>query len=214
MPNIQNKTNPTRSLKNVILDPFIHAYHSIKQDRQWRNFIIGSALYRDGLSTLFAVGGIYAAGKYDMSTEQILIFAIGMNITGGIGCFISAYLEKKYPPLHVIRFCLPFLMLIGCVILAAPNAFIFIIAACVLGFFIGPVQSASRTMVSSLSPPDQIGERYGIYALTGRAVSFIGPLLFSSLTLLFHSQTIGLSSVILLWLFGFIFILKLKDKII
>lgn len=212
MPRLNNKIIQKRSLKIILLDPFIHAFHSMKENKEWRKFLMGSALYRDGLSTLFAVGGIYAAGKYGMSTEQILIFAIGMNITGGIGCFIAASLEKKIAPLRVIRFCLLALMLFGIVILAAPTAMMFMIAAMILGFFIGPVQSASRTLVSHLSTPDIIGERYGVYALTGRAVSFIGPLLFAALTTISNSQTIGLSSVILLWAAGYAFILMMKDK--
>ena len=73
----------------------------------------------------------------------------------------------------------------------------------ILGFFVGPVQSASRTLVAHLSPADQMGERFGIYALSGRAVAFIGPFLFGFLTHLFQSQTAGLASVFLLWGVGY-----------
>ncbi|MEM7444936.1 MAG: MFS transporter, partial [Pseudomonadota bacterium] len=58
-------------------------------------FLIASALYRDGLSTLFAVGGLYAAGTMGMSLEQVLMFAIGLNVTAGIGAAIFGFIDDK-----------------------------------------------------------------------------------------------------------------------
>ena len=42
-------------------------------------------IYTDGLNTLFAFGGIYAAGSFGMELNEILIFAIGINVTAGFG---------------------------------------------------------------------------------------------------------------------------------
>ena len=101
------------SFSDHFIKPFQHMMSSIRDDKQWQYFLIGSALYRDGLATLFAMGGIYAASKYGMSTQEILIFAIGINITGGIGCFVSAKLESKILPFAVIKFSLVGLMICG-----------------------------------------------------------------------------------------------------
>ena len=198
------------SIKDHIITPFRHMINSLRDDKNWRHFLIGSALYRDGLSTLFAMGGIYASARYGMSTQDILIFAIGINITGGIGCFISAKLESKIPPHIVVKYSLRALIILGALVLLAPTSMLFMIVAMVLGFFVGPVQSASRTMVSHLSDIDHVGERFGIYALSGRAVSFVGPFLFGFLTNLFQSQTAGLSSVLLLWAIGYMIFARVK----
>jgi UMF1 family MFS transporter len=198
------------SFRDYIMTPFQHLIHSIRDDQNWRYFLIGSALYRDGLSTLFAMGGIYAAAKYGMSTQDILIFAIGINITGGIGCFISAKLESKILPFTVIKFSLVGLMICGACVLIAPTSLWFMIFAMILGFFVGPVQSASRTLVSHLSLPEHVGERFGMYALSGRAVAFIGPFLFGFLTHVFQSQTVGLASVLLLWGVGYVIFTRVK----
>jgi UMF1 family MFS transporter len=207
------KTSVKYSIKDSLITPFKRAYHSMVDNKQWRNFMIGSALYRDGLSTLFAVGGIYAAARYGMSTEMILVFAIGINITGGIGCFISAYLEKFLKPMIIIKASLCGLILCGAFVLWAPTMTWFLATALVLGLFVGPLQSASRTMVSHLSKPETIGDSYGVYALMGRVAAFIGPFLFATLTAIFHSQTIGLSSVIMLWVLGYVLILRMKDTV-
>jgi MFS transporter, UMF1 family len=203
------KTRAT-SWHNIFYEPFLHMVRSIKHDKTWRYFLIGSAFYRDGLSTLFAMGGIYAATRYGMDSQSILIFAIGVNITGGLGCFISAYLERRIPSLTIVRFGLIGLFACGLLVLLAPTATYFLVFSCILGFFVGPVQSASRTLVVQLSSADVVGERFGIYSLSGRAVSFIGPFLFASLTQLFQSQTIGLSSVLLLWAIGYYFLYRVS----
>ena len=52
--------------------------------------------YRDGLSTLFAVGGLYAAGTFGLSFEQILVFAIGLNVTAGLGAGSFAWVDDKF----------------------------------------------------------------------------------------------------------------------
>jgi UMF1 family MFS transporter len=180
-------------------------------DRVWRNFMIGSAIYRDGLATLFAMGGIYAATRYNLQTADILIFGIGINVTAGIGCVAASFLEDRAGSLRVIRFSLVALVLLGLAVLWAPDKMIFFSAALVLGLFVGPVQSASRTLVARLSAPEEVTERYGLYALTGRAVAFLGPLCFGLATDLFHSQQAGMATILLFWITGFMLVRTLRD---
>ena len=56
--------------------------------------------------------------------------------------------------------------------------------ALVIGIFVGPAQSASRTLMARLAPADQRTEMFGIYALTGKVTAFIGPFLFGTATYL------------------------------
>jgi UMF1 family MFS transporter len=74
--------------------------------------------------------------------------------------------------------------------------------ALALGIFIGPAQSASRSLIVRLSPPDRIGRSLGLYALVGRAVTFVGPALFGVTTAVTHSQRAGLCSTMALLMLG------------
>src|SRR5690606_22345668 len=56
----------------------------------WR-FLVARMLYTDGLNTLFAFGGIYAAGSFGMDFQEILVFGILLNITAGIGAIAFAW---------------------------------------------------------------------------------------------------------------------------
>ena len=68
-------------------------FASFRKSKNIMTFLIASALYRDGLATLFALGGIYAATTYDMSFTDILIFAVGLNMTAGLGAFGFSFLD-------------------------------------------------------------------------------------------------------------------------
>lgn len=183
----------------------------LKKNVPWRNFLIGSALYRDGLNTLFALGGIYAAIRYGLETSQILMFGIGMNVTAGIGCWVASYFEDRFGSFRTIRLSIYGLLFFGVLIFFAQHVFWFFVFALLLGLFVGPLQSASRTIVVKLSSKEDIGGNFGFYALTGRAASFVGPLLYGFLIQQTGNQNSGLCVIIGLWLVGLCFVWRLKD---
>lgn len=202
-------------LKTAILNGFEQLVRSIKDAKNYKNFLrflIASAIYRDGLVTLFAIGGVYAAGQYDMAFTEILIFAIGLNVTAGLGAFAFAYMDDAVGSKSTIMISLMGLIVIGVIILMTQDKDIFLILSLGLGIFIGPVQAASRTFVSTLCPPDMMTQGYGLYAFTGKSISFLGPLMFGSMTALFNSQQAGMASIILLWFVGLIILLKVKEN--
>lgn len=182
---------------------------------QYKNlvrFLIASAIYRDGLVTLFAIGGVYAAGQFGMDFTEILIFAIGLNVTAGLGAFGFAFIDDKFGSKNTIMISLVGLIVIGGIILMIEDKNIFLILALGLGTFMGPVQAASRTMISKLSPAHMVTQTYGLYAFTGKSISFLGPIAFGTMTSIFHTQQAGMASIILFWVVGLIILLKVKEE--
>ncbi len=175
-------------------------------------FLIGSALYRDGLVTLFAVGGVYAAGQFGMDFQEILIFAIGLNITAGLGAFVFAYLDDWIGSRPTVIVSLFGLILAGLAILMVHDKYHFIAMAMVLGIFIGPVQAASRTLAGRLAPVGMVTQTYGLYALTGKSVSFLGPMAYAGAVTVFGTQQAGMMTIILFWLAGLILLTFVREK--
>jgi UMF1 family MFS transporter len=66
-------------------------------------------------------------------------------------------------------------------------------------------------MVVRLTPPHQVGQAFGLYALTGRAVSFIGPALFGWVTAVTRSQREGLGAILVLLLVGIVLLLRVRE---
>jgi UMF1 family MFS transporter len=181
-------------------------------DRNILRYLIASALYRDGLNTLFAVGGLYAAGTFGMDFQEILIFAIGLNITSGIGALAFAYMDDKKGAKPTILLSLAALIGLGVGIIIIEDKTTFMVLALALGLFIGPVQSSSRSLMARLADKSNSTELFGLYAMTGKSIAFTGPLAFAILTQMSGSQRVGILAIIALWIIGAWLLIKVKEK--
>ncbi|MEE8272793.1 MAG: MFS transporter [Alphaproteobacteria bacterium] len=188
----------------------IDTVRQVRRHGQIVRFLIASALYRDGLVTLFAVGGLYAAGTFAMSFEQILVFAIGLNVTAGLGAVGFAWLDDGVGSKPTILIALAGLIGFGVPLLLISDATLFIVLALGLGIFVGPAQAASRTLMARLAPADLETEMFGLYAMTGKSIAFLGPMLFALGTDII-SQRVGMSTVILFWLAGGLLLLTVRE---
>ena len=178
---------------------------SLREVRHHKNlaqFLVASAVYRDGLNTLFTVGGIYAAGVYGMDFVEILYFAIGLNVTAGLGALVFSHLDDRIGSKPTVLLSLAGLILVGVGVLLAPNKEVFVWLSLGLGIFVGPVQAASRTLAGRLAPHGMITQTYGLYAFTGKTAAFIGPLLFAAATHYFGTQQAGMATIVLTWIIG------------
>jgi UMF1 family MFS transporter len=169
-------------------------------------------IYTDGLNTLFAFGGIYAAGTYKLSFEEVLLFGITMNITAGLGAISLGWLDDYLGSKLTIIISLLFLIIFGIPLLLLHDKYTFWVVALILCIFVGPVQSASRSlMVRLIETKNNISaEMFGLYALSGRISAFIGPWLLGIMTLSFGSQRVGMATVLIFFLLGGILLLPVK----
>ena len=88
----------------------------------------------------------------------------------------------------------------------------FYILGALIGAAGGALQSSSRTMMVRQADPDRMNEAFGLYALTGKATSFLAPLLIAVTTDLSGSQRIGITPLILLFLIGLVLLLWVKPN--
>jgi UMF1 family MFS transporter len=158
-------------------------------------YLLAHMIYADGLTTLFAVGGIYAAVTFDMGVEQLLLFGIAMNVTAGIGAFAFGWIDDWLGAKPTIFIALTGMTALGIALLVVTTQAWFWVFALPLGLFFGPAQSASRSLMARLAPPNLQTEMFGLYALSGKATAFLGPAVFGTVTALFDSQRAGLATI-------------------
>lgn len=175
-------------------------------------FLVASAVYREGFNVLFALGGIYAALTFGLSFTELLIFAIGLNVTSAIGAIGAGHLDDRIGSKPTILIALAGLIALGIPIVLIGDKTIFIVLALVIGLFMGPAQAASRTLMGRLAPKGEEGEAYGLYSLTGRATGFVGPLLYALGTTIFETQRAGMAVIILLFGLGMLLLAPLKVR--
>ena len=209
------------SLKKKINNKIELPSDNIKKikDLIWNNglnnlgkFLIARMLYADGLNAIIVMGGIFAVGVFNLEIKDLLILSILMNVTAFIGAIVGGYANDKFSSKSVIIFSLLGLIISSSIILFVKSQLFFLIFAAINGFFIGPIQSASRVFITKSIDENNQASGFGLFALSGKLTSFIGPLLVSTITYISSSQRIGFSSAIILLLIGLLILLKVKKN--
>ncbi len=175
---------------------------SLPQQKNLLLYLIAHLIYADGLNTLFAFGGIYAAGTFHMDLSQVILFGITMNLTAGLGAVALAWVDDYLGSKPTVLISLFFLVVIGLPLLIVKSAAWFWCIALILSIFIGPVQAASRSLMAHLVPLEKSTEMFGMYAFSGKITAFIGPWLLGLATLHFQSQRAGMATILLFFIVG------------
>jgi MFS transporter, UMF1 family len=192
-------------------------------------FLLASAIFRDGLAAVFTFGGIIAAGTFGFELSQVIFFAIFGNVVAAVGAIIGGFLDDRIGPKAVITGSLVGLLVAGTVILVLGNGdYVFFgtawagsttfwVFGLFLCLFVGPAQSSSRAYLARLAPQGESGELFGLYATTGRAVSFLAPALFTlciavatPLVAAGEAQRWGILGIMVVLLAGLLVLLPVK----
>lgn len=207
---------------------------SLPQQRSIALFLIANMIYTDGLVSLFAFGGIYAAGTFGWNTIQIGTFGIILALAGVFGGWIGGKLDDALGPKRVIMGSMALLLAAIVAILtvnkesvlfiavapAVPGGPLFgsaperayLLLGCVLGACGAPLQAASRSLLIRMAPPQRVAQYFGLFALTGKVTSFIGPLLIGIVTSVTASQKAGMAVLVLFFVAGLILLGRVKVR--
>lgn len=173
-----------------------------RDDRNLLGFLVSSAIYRDGLTAIFTFGGVLASGTFGLTPGDVIIFAIVANVVSALGAIVGGWLDDRVGPKIVIMVCLAALVVTAGGMLFASGPTAFWIGGTFLSLFVGPAQACSRSYLVRLVPPGREGELFGLYATTGRAVSFLAPALFALFITLFGAQRWGILGIGIVLLLG------------
>jgi UMF1 family MFS transporter len=224
---------PLRAALHEGLAELKQSIRSLPQRKSLAAFLLANMIYTDGLVSLFAFGGIYAAGTFGWHTIQIGTFGIMLAIAGTFGAWFGGKLDDSLGPRRVIAGSLLLLLLAVAAILLVdkdsvlfvkvappqPGAAMFSSAAeraylvlgCLIGAAGGPLQAASRTLLIRLAPKDRIAQYFGLFALTGKVTSFIGPLLIGVITAATASQKAGMAVLVVFFVAGLGLLMRVRD---
>lgn len=169
-----------------IVGSYKEVFSSIKrlwrQDRNIVWFLMSSAVYRDGLAGVFSFGGVLAGRAFGFEDSEVLVFGIVANLVAGIATITFGYFDDRFGARRVILMSLTSMVILGLTVFAlhSQGKMVFWVFGLALCIFVGPVQSASRTYLARVIPRDEEAEIFGLYATTGRAVSFLAPWMYGT----------------------------------
>lgn len=193
-------------------------YTSIKDIKKiiWNNkltttgkFLIARIFYADAVIVMQTGGGVYAVGVHGFTPKELIFVLIVGNLVAGVFAYIGGYLNDKYNSKTIIMWSIATLILAVFAIVFSPSKEFFFFSLLLVAGVIGPLQSASRTLMSRISPQNTQGKSFGLYALSSKATAFVGPLMAGSITY-FVSQQAGFASISILFLASLFMLSKLK----
>jgi len=204
----REKVNFFRSY--VLLAKDIKRLYIESRDTFW--FLVASAVYRDGLAGVFAFGAIIATGTFAFTSNEVLIFGVAANLVAGVSTIIAGRFDDRFGPRAVILTSLVGLVAAGTATFLFHDAgkALFWVFGLLLCAFVGPAQSASRSLLARVTPAGREGEIFGLYATTGRAASFLSPGLWALLIGLFGFQYWGILGIVLVLAIGLVLMLFVR----
>ncbi|ABD04795.1 Major facilitator superfamily MFS_1 [Rhodopseudomonas palustris HaA2] len=205
----------------------------LPQRRSLASFLLANMIYTDGLVSLFAFGGIYATGTFGWGTIQIGSFGVILAIAATFGAFIGGRLDDALGSKRVIAGSIVLLLIAisgillidpshilfvevtppqpGGALFAAPAERAYLLLGCLIGIAGGPLQAASRTLLIRIAPRDRIAQYFGLFALTGKVTSFVGPLLIATVTAITASQKAGMAVLVLFFVGGLALLTRVRN---
>jgi MFS transporter, UMF1 family len=183
---------------------------------EWRRdhhvvyYLLASAVFRDGLTGIFTFGAVLGVTVFGVSSADVLLFGVCACVIAGIGAVLGGLLDDRVGSKPVIVGSLSAMVVVGVVLLNLSGALAFWICGLLLCLFVGPTQSSARTMMMRMSTEGKEGVAFGLYTTTGRAVSFIAPLLFFTFIDLFGANRAGLGGLITVLVMGLLAIVGVR----
>jgi MFS transporter, UMF1 family len=180
------------------------------RDRNLVYYLLAAAVFRDGLAGVFTFGGVLGVNAYGISPDDVLIFGVAASVVAAVGAVFGGFLDDWIGSKPVIIGSLASIVAAGLtmMMLAGPRAFW--ATGLLLCLFIGPAQASARTLLLRMSSEGKEGVAFGLYTMTGRAVSFLAPWLFSVFVDLFGAVRAGMGGLCLVMLAGLLGLLRVR----
>ena len=191
---------------------FAETFKQVRQYRQIIRFLLARLLYNDGLVTIFQFAAIYAGVVFGFDFKELLVFGIVINVMSGLGAFGLGFLDDYLGGKRTIQISLVGLIIATVIAVLAPSRTWLWVAGMLVGLFAGPNQSASRSLMGRLVPPDKENEFFGFFAFSGKLTAFLGPFLLGVLTQAFDSMRVGISVVLVLFCSGIALLARVDEK--
>jgi len=210
---VYGRDNAVRSTRIDLGAAFTDLRQTLTHLRRYRQivrFLLARLVYNDGLVTVFAFGGIYAAGTFGFTLSEVITFGIVLNVVAGLGAWLFGFVDDRLGGKTTILISLVFLAASTVVATLATDRLWFWGAGVGIGFFLGPNQSASRSLMGRLVPKRHESAFFGFFAFSGKVTAFLGPWLLGVLSDA-YSQRVGVFSVLLFFVVGGLLLLRVDE---
>ncbi len=162
-------------------------FRSVKQYKEFLKYTVAFLIYNDGIMMLMDFAAIIGATLFGMEQTQLIIFVIIIQLSGAAGALLFGKIADRKNSRDSILFSLVILIASIIGLFFIKDIVLFYVIGFIAGFALSGAQAVSRSMVSQLAPQDKATEFYGFLSVAGRTSTFVGPLVFSTLSYRMHN---------------------------
>ncbi|MBS9534285.1 MFS transporter [Mycobacterium sp. M1] len=166
-----------------------------RRDRNVVYYLLASAVFRDGLTGVFAFGAVLGVTVYGVSQADVLVFGMCASIVAAIGAGAGGHLADRVGPKPVITVSLTAMIAVELALVALSGPLAFWICGLLLCLFVGPILAAARSLMLRMSVDGKEGVAFGLYTTAGRAASFLAPWMFFTFVDLFSADRAGMGGL-------------------
>lgn len=203
--------------KHAIRQSFARIGHTLRhlhEDKQVFWFLLAFFCYIDGVYTIIDMATAYGTAL-GLDTTGLLLALLVTQIVAFPSALIFGKLSAKYPSTTLIPVCIAAYAGIALFAFFLTQQWQFWVLAFVVGMFQGGVQALSRSHFAKIIPPEKSGEYFGLFDICGKGASFLGTMIVSVGSQLTGSANVGVGSLIVLFIVGFVlFRVSCKESII
>jgi UMF1 family MFS transporter len=181
-----------------------------RRDRNLVYFLGASALFRDGLATVFALGAVLGVNVYGISQANVLIFGVVASVLAAAGAVLGGFVDHRIGSKPVIVGSLIAIITAALTLMTLSGPLAFWMCGLLLSLFVGPSQSSARALLLQMAKHGREGVAFGLYTMTGRAVAFLAPWLFSVFVDGFGAVRAGLGGISLVLVAGLLGMLLVR----
>ena len=181
-----------------------------RRNRNLVYFLGASALFRDGLAAIFGFGAVLGVNVYGLSQGDVVVFGVAASVVAAIGAVTGGFVDHRIGSKPVIVGSLVALIAVAVTLMTLSGVHAFWLCGLLLAVFVGPALSSSRALLLQLTKDGGEGVAFGLYTMTGRAVAFVAPWLFSVFVDVFGAVRAGLAGICLVLTAGLLAMLVVR----
>ena len=207
------------------LDGLRQTFGELRHHKDIVLFLAARMLFTDGLLTMFAFGGIYGSAVFGWQAVELGLWGIILIVAAMLGAALGGVLDDRIGPKAVILIALVIAMVAAAGVVSIDSTHVlfvqsvaekvpgspflsssaerwFLAFTLLVGVVTGPLSASSRSLMARLAPKDRVTQFFGLFALSGKASSFIAPLLVGVITAATGQQRWGVAVVLVFLLAG------------
>ncbi|MFI5907744.1 MFS transporter [Dactylosporangium sp. NPDC051541] len=194
---------------NVVTGGFIQLWATLKGLKAYPLtlfFLVAYLIYNDGIQTVISLASVYGTEELKLSDDVLVPTILMVQFLAFAGALLLGRLAKAIGAWKTVLLSLVLwtVVILVAFVLPAHQAVPFVVLGGGIGLVLGGSQALSRSLFSQLIPKGKEGEYFGIYEISDKGTSWLGPLAFGLAYDLTNSYRVAIIALIVFFVAGFV----------